>query len=161
MCLPLSRLLTQLTPQDCFHPICILSSQPPSGPFAPLSRTLAIRLAGEQRMESVPIDYAREIWRPGYRNESNFLCPWCDAAGAEHPKFYLPASRVFCMSQKIPFYVTLESWAASLATASTFGLASGSVARRPTQIKLMRQSTVDVRCVSVDHQRARAPHHRQ
>ncbi|KAJ7126184.1 hypothetical protein C8R44DRAFT_980034 [Mycena epipterygia] len=58
-------------------------------------------------------------------------------------KFYLPTSRIFCASKTIPFHMTFESTAHSLAaflpyTTSTSGKLCA------TRIQLMRQSAIDV-----------------
>ncbi|KAF7355546.1 hypothetical protein MSAN_01471700 [Mycena sanguinolenta] len=69
-------------------------------------------------------------------------------AGAQdiYCKVYVPASRIFCASQAIPFHVTFESTAYSLAAFLPYGpTTSNSGKMRPTRIQLMRQSTVDVR----------------
>jgi len=59
---------------------------------------------------------------------------------------YIPASRVFCMTQPIPFYLTLESSAVSLAMFLPFGpTTANSTPQRITRIQLMRQTTVDAR----------------
>lgn len=55
---------------------------------------------------------------------------------------YVPASRIFCMSQPIPFHLTFSSSARSLASFLPFaGPLDGKSA---TRIQLIRQSTVDV-----------------
>ncbi|KAJ7498660.1 hypothetical protein FB451DRAFT_1016434 [Mycena latifolia] len=74
-------------------------------------------------------------------------------AGAQdiNVKFYLPASRIFCASGTIPFHVTFESTAYSLALFLPYGptTGGGSGKLRATRIQLMRQSTVDVRGTTV------------
>ncbi|OCH92618.1 hypothetical protein OBBRIDRAFT_865684 [Obba rivulosa] len=62
-------------------------------------------------------------------------------------KLYIPASRVFCMSAQIPFYLTFKSTAMSLAAFLPFGPVTTSYAssKRHTRIQLLRQTTVDVR----------------
>lgn len=61
-------------------------------------------------------------------------------------KLYIPSSRIFCMTQPIPFHLTLESSAVSLAVFLPFGpTAANPTARKVTRIQLMRQTTVDVR----------------
>ncbi|KAF8895631.1 hypothetical protein BD779DRAFT_1619326 [Infundibulicybe gibba] len=61
-------------------------------------------------------------------------------------KLYIPSTRIFCISQPIPFYLTLTSSAFSLAAFLPFGPRAGDfLPKRPTRIQLMRQSTVDVR----------------
>ncbi|KAJ7094520.1 hypothetical protein B0H15DRAFT_829880 [Mycena belliarum] len=73
-------------------------------------------------------------------------------AGAQdiHVKFYLPASRIFCASQPIPFHVTFESTAYSLALFLPYGPTTGSSGKlRATRVQLMRQSTVDVRGTTI------------
>ncbi|KAF7332284.1 hypothetical protein MKEN_00109600 [Mycena kentingensis (nom. inval.)] len=61
-------------------------------------------------------------------------------------KLYLPASRIFCVSDKIPFHVTFESTAYTLAAFMPYGPTTGKVSA--TKVQLMRQSTVDVRSMS-------------
>ncbi|OBZ71501.1 hypothetical protein A0H81_08642 [Grifola frondosa] len=60
---------------------------------------------------------------------------------------YLPTSRVFCISQPIPFHITFSSSAFSLAAFMPYGPTASILApnKQFTQIKLLRQSTVDVR----------------
>ncbi|KAJ7852838.1 hypothetical protein B0H14DRAFT_2759511 [Mycena olivaceomarginata] len=60
-------------------------------------------------------------------------------------KFYLPASRIFCASQGIPFHITLTADAHSLAAFLPYG--------PPHGFQLMRQSAVDVK-----HTAARTEH---
>lgn len=63
-------------------------------------------------------------------------------------KLYIPASRTFCMTQPIPFHLTLESSAISLAVFLPFGpTVANPTSRKVTRIQLMRQTTVDVRYV--------------
>ncbi|KAJ6496127.1 hypothetical protein C8R45DRAFT_823226 [Mycena sanguinolenta] len=63
-------------------------------------------------------------------------------------KFYLPASRMFCASEAIPFHITLESDAHSLAAFLPYGPIPGTSTEFPaTRIQVMRQSTVDVKFV--------------
>ncbi|KAJ6538545.1 hypothetical protein DFH09DRAFT_1177180 [Mycena vulgaris] len=63
-----------------------------------------------------------------------------------HVKYYLPASRIFCASSSIPFHITFESTAYSLALFLPYGPTTGTTGKlRATRIQLMRQSTVDVR----------------
>ncbi|PBK75134.1 hypothetical protein ARMSODRAFT_951210 [Armillaria solidipes] len=58
-------------------------------------------------------------------------------------KLYVPASRIFCLRHPIPFHLTLESSAQSLAAFLPYG--PGLTTRRATRVQLMRQVTVDVR----------------
>ena len=61
-------------------------------------------------------------------------------------KFYTPALGVFCITQPIPFYLTLESSAVSLAAFLPFSpTATASGPRKAMRVQLMRQTTVDVR----------------
>ena len=61
-------------------------------------------------------------------------------------KLYIPASRVFAVTQPIPFYLTLESSAVSLAAFLPFSPKAGtSSAGKVTRVQLMRQTTVDVK----------------
>ncbi|KAF5380687.1 hypothetical protein D9757_007043 [Collybiopsis confluens] len=59
-------------------------------------------------------------------------------------RLYVPASRIFCASDRIPFHLTFESSALSLASFLPLG-PSGNSTKRPTQLQIMRQVTVDVR----------------
>ncbi|KAJ7601205.1 hypothetical protein C8J56DRAFT_912438 [Mycena floridula] len=71
----------------------------------------------------------------------------CKAAGGQDivTKLYIPASRIFCMSRPIPFHLTLQSSAHSLAVFLPYGPMANLLGKRPTRIQLMRQATVDVR----------------
>ncbi|KAF5344893.1 hypothetical protein D9758_011590 [Tetrapyrgos nigripes] len=60
-------------------------------------------------------------------------------------RLYLPSSRIFCISQRIPFYLTLQSSAISLAAFLPLAPSSLAVNRRPTRVQILRQATVDVR----------------
>ncbi|KAF9242652.1 hypothetical protein BU15DRAFT_86833 [Melanogaster broomeanus] len=62
-------------------------------------------------------------------------------------KLYLPATRIFCVRQPIPFHLSFQSNAVSLAAFLPFAPAAGLLApkRQLTRIQLMRQTTVDVR----------------
>lgn len=62
-------------------------------------------------------------------------------------KLYIPASRVFCMSEPIPFHLSLVSSAYSLAAFMPYGPTASLLAphKQHTQIQLLRQSIVDVR----------------
>ena len=65
-------------------------------------------------------------------------------------KFYTPALGVFCITQPIPFYLTLESSAVSLAAFLPFSpTASTSGPRKVMRVQLMRQTTVDIRYAQV------------
>jgi len=65
-------------------------------------------------------------------------------------KFYLPASRIFCASQAIPFHITFESTAYSLAAFLPYGPTTGNSGKlRATRLQLMRQSSVDVRGTTI------------
>ncbi|KAF8173235.1 hypothetical protein K438DRAFT_1909026 [Mycena galopus ATCC 62051] len=60
-----------------------------------------------------------------------------------------PASRIFCVSQDIPFHITLESDAHSLATFLPYGPIPNSSRKWPaTRVQVMRQSAVDVKSVA-------------
>ncbi|KAF7375366.1 hypothetical protein MSAN_00424100 [Mycena sanguinolenta] len=70
-------------------------------------------------------------------------------------KFYLPASRIFCVSEAIPFHITLESDAHSLAAFLPYGPIPGTSTEFPaTRIQVMRQSTVDVKHTTVRSEHA-------
>nr|GAT53036.1 predicted protein [Mycena chlorophos] len=58
-------------------------------------------------------------------------------------RLYLPPSRIFCSTESIPFHITFESNAYSLAAFLPYGPTTGKAPA--TKIQLMRQSTVDVR----------------
>lgn len=60
-------------------------------------------------------------------------------------KFYIPASRVFCMTEPIPFHLTFTSSAYTLAAFLPYAPSSNPTARRWTRVEMLRQSTVDVR----------------
>ncbi|KAF8903178.1 hypothetical protein CPB84DRAFT_1814790 [Gymnopilus junonius] len=64
-------------------------------------------------------------------------------------KLYVPASRIFSMSQPIPFHLALESSAVSLAAFLPLSPTSSSVGRKITRVQLMRQTTVDVRNTTI------------
>ncbi|KAJ7653481.1 hypothetical protein B0H17DRAFT_1100695 [Mycena rosella] len=88
------------------------------------------------------------ISRPEWSLYDSVLNANNSKAGAQdiRVKFYLPASRIFCASGKIPFHVTFESTAYSLALFLPYGPTTGNSGKlRATRIQLMRQSTVDVR----------------
>jgi len=60
-------------------------------------------------------------------------------------KLFVPSSRVFCMSKPIPFHLSLESSAVSLAAFLPLGPTANTIGRKATRMQLMRQTTVDVR----------------
>ncbi|EPQ51092.1 hypothetical protein GLOTRDRAFT_118131 [Gloeophyllum trabeum ATCC 11539] len=62
-------------------------------------------------------------------------------------KLFLPASRIFCLSEPIPFHVTFASSAFSLAAFMPYGpiVSLLSPTRTHTRIELLRQATCDVR----------------
>lgn len=61
-------------------------------------------------------------------------------------KLYIPASRIFCMKKPIPFHLTFESSAVSLAAFLPLSPSMNTVSKhRATRVQLMRQTTVDVR----------------
>ncbi|KAH7885431.1 hypothetical protein F5I97DRAFT_2033493 [Phlebopus sp. FC_14] len=62
-------------------------------------------------------------------------------------KLYLPATRIFCVSQPIPFHLSFNSSSMSLAAFLPLAPVAGllSPKRQFTRIQLMRQTTVDVR----------------
>ena len=61
-------------------------------------------------------------------------------------KLFTPALRVFSITEPIPFYLTLESSAVSLAAFLPFSpTARTSGPHKVTRVQLMRQTTVDVR----------------
>ncbi|KAF9806952.1 hypothetical protein IEO21_08442 [Rhodonia placenta] len=61
-------------------------------------------------------------------------------------KFYIPSSRVFCMAEPIPFYLTYTSSAKALAAFLPFApLPPSRMSRQHTRVQLIRQTSVDVR----------------
>ncbi|CAA7262955.1 unnamed protein product [Cyclocybe aegerita] len=61
-------------------------------------------------------------------------------------RLYVPASRTFCMSQPVPFHLTLHSSAVSLAAYLPMSPTAKTLSpRKVTRVQLMRQTTVDVR----------------
>lgn len=61
-------------------------------------------------------------------------------------KLYLPASRIFCIHESIPFHVMFSSSATSLAAFMPLGPVVTTSLKTPhTKIQLLRQTTVDVR----------------
>ncbi|KAF9013303.1 hypothetical protein BDQ17DRAFT_1343160 [Cyathus striatus] len=61
-------------------------------------------------------------------------------------KLYIPASRIFCFTQPIPFHFTVLSTATSLAAYLPYGpIPSMISSKKVTRLEMMRQSTVDVR----------------
>ncbi|KII86689.1 hypothetical protein PLICRDRAFT_114185 [Plicaturopsis crispa FD-325 SS-3] len=62
-------------------------------------------------------------------------------------RFYVPASRTFCMSEPIPFYVVFSSSAFTLATFLPY--APSVKHKQCTRAQLLRQSTVDVRNTTI------------
>jgi len=60
-------------------------------------------------------------------------------------KFYIPASRVFCMTEPIPFHLTFTSSVYTLAAFLPFAPSNNPSAKKWTRVEMLRQSTVDVR----------------
>ncbi|EIN12567.1 hypothetical protein PUNSTDRAFT_141238 [Punctularia strigosozonata HHB-11173 SS5] len=60
---------------------------------------------------------------------------------------YVPSSRIFCMTDPIPVYVTFSSSSYSLASFMSYGPTPTllSATKQATSLRLVRQSTVDVR----------------
>ncbi|KXN81785.1 hypothetical protein AN958_03711, partial [Leucoagaricus sp. SymC.cos] len=71
-------------------------------------------------------------------------------------KLHIPRSRIFCFTQRIPFYLSIESSAVSLAAflpfAPTTGPMNSKVAMR---IEVLRQTTVDVKYANSTNRHAR------
>ncbi|TFK52174.1 hypothetical protein OE88DRAFT_1368232 [Heliocybe sulcata] len=67
-------------------------------------------------------------------------------------KLFLPACRIFCINQPIPFHVTFTSSAFSLAAFMPYGpiVSLLSPTRQHTRIELLRQAICDVRNAEVD-----------
>lgn len=59
-------------------------------------------------------------------------------------KFYVPATRIFCMSLNIPFHLTFESNAVALAAFLPYS-PSQTNGKKQTKLELLRQTTVDVK----------------
>ncbi|GBE85295.1 hypothetical protein BKA93DRAFT_789659 [Sparassis latifolia] len=65
-------------------------------------------------------------------------------------KLYVPALRVYCMAQSIPFHLIFASSAFSLAAFLPLGPTTALPAdKQPTRIQILRQTTVDVRNTTV------------
>jgi len=64
-------------------------------------------------------------------------------------KLFIPASRTYCISQPIPFYLSFESTASiSLSAFLPFSPTSGnSPSKKITRVQLIRQSSVDIKYV--------------
>ncbi|KAI8994206.1 hypothetical protein BD414DRAFT_513794 [Trametes punicea] len=64
-----------------------------------------------------------------------------------HCQLYLPASRVFSITQPVPFHIMFSSSASSLAAYLPYGPTANvlSPSKHFTRIRILRQSTVDVR----------------
>ncbi|KAK7055814.1 hypothetical protein R3P38DRAFT_3565644 [Favolaschia claudopus] len=62
-------------------------------------------------------------------------------------KFYLPTSRIFCAAQSIPFHITFESDAHSLAMFVPYGPVVDSNSKKgpATRVQVVRQTAVDVK----------------
>ncbi|KZP08690.1 hypothetical protein FIBSPDRAFT_964594 [Athelia psychrophila] len=62
-------------------------------------------------------------------------------------RFYIPASRIFCLKQSIPFHLTFSSSAFALASLLPFLPIASLISpkNQHTKIELLRQSVVDVR----------------
>lgn len=70
-------------------------------------------------------------------------------------KLHIPASRVFCLSESVPFHLTFVSSASSLAAFLPYAPSGSSYGanKKLTRIQLLRQSSVDVQCVSTPSSR--------
>ncbi|KAJ7167469.1 hypothetical protein C8R46DRAFT_1093101 [Mycena filopes] len=90
------------------------------------------------------------IMQPQWR-EYEYLLKATPRSGAQNivVKLYLPASRIFYASGVIPFHVTFESNAFSLAAFLPSAPTTGSGKPGVTRIQLMRQSTADVRGTTI------------
>ncbi|KAJ7923323.1 hypothetical protein B0H13DRAFT_1980393 [Mycena leptocephala] len=94
----------------------------------------------------LPAGGGRFIERPEWMTYTSII-KMNEKAGVQDidVKFYLPASRIFCASEGIPFHITFESDAHSLAAFLPYGPTTDTSKKLPpTRIQLMRQSTVDV-----------------
>jgi len=61
-------------------------------------------------------------------------------------KLHIPKSRIFCLTEKIPFSLSIESTAVSLAAFLPFGPSIGSAHSNVAMtIEVLRQSTIDIR----------------
>ncbi|KAJ6588787.1 hypothetical protein B0H19DRAFT_1101148 [Mycena capillaripes] len=76
-------------------------------------------------------------------------------AGDINVKFYLPASRSFFASQAIPFHITFESTASSLAAFRPYGpTTDGSGKLRATRLRIMRKTAVNARRAKTEDTKA-------
>lgn len=123
----------------------------------PLHRTVSTPFIFRPRTRpSVPLpspltsEYGGFRTTPEWRMYESFMRVKSSGGQDITYKLYIPASRIFCVSQRIPFHLTLESSAFSLASFLPFGPATSQGPGKPkcTRIQLMRQSIVDVRCVT-------------
>ena len=90
-------------------------------------------------------------WGDGHHHKSTAssdirAAPHADRAPCQ---LYIPASRVFCMSDPIPFHLSLLSSAYSLAAFMPYAPTASLLAvhKQHMSIQLLRQSVVDVRSV--------------
>ncbi|KAJ7359178.1 hypothetical protein DFH08DRAFT_769040 [Mycena albidolilacea] len=97
-------------------------------------------------------DAGRFVEQPEWKLYRSVLKPSSAKARGRNidVKFYLPASRIFCASQPIPFHLSFESDASSLAAFAPYAPAttdsntsSGKVYPATTQVRMMRRTTAD------------------
>jgi len=109
---------------------------PRSRPAIPLPRA-ARQLAG---------GYPSFLDTPDWRCYKSVMAPKVPGLNDIMTKFYVPAARVFSLSEPIPFYVMFASSAISLATFLPLGPTTTRLSgRQPTRVQLLRQTNVDVR----------------
>lgn len=73
--------------------------------------------------------------------------PPAAALALMHPQLYLPASRVFCVAEPIPFNLFFSGSSLSLAAFLPFAPTAGTGPRPQARLVLMRQALVDVRSI--------------
>ncbi|KAH9841351.1 uncharacterized protein C8Q71DRAFT_325791 [Rhodofomes roseus] len=111
---------------------------PRSRPAVPLPRA-ARQLSG---------GYPTFLDSPEWRCYRSIMAPKVAGLNDILTKFYVPAARVFSLSEPIPFYVVFASSAISLAAFLPLGPTTTRLSgRQPTRVQLLRQTNVDVRYV--------------
>ncbi|KAI0726274.1 hypothetical protein C8Q72DRAFT_532851 [Fomitopsis betulina] len=109
---------------------------PRSRPAVPLPRTVRPPVAS----------YPTFLDSPEWRCYKSLLTPKVSGLNDIITMFYVPAARVFSLTEPIPFCVLFASSATSLATFLPLGPTTTRLSgRQPTRVQLLRQTTVDVR----------------